>query len=42
MKAAMACLMIAVSFLGVGLISFRIFVVFFTRKIVTAMGVRHL
>jgi hypothetical protein len=42
MKAAITCVVIAMSFLGVGATSFRIFVVFFTRKIVTALGVRHL
>jgi hypothetical protein len=37
-----ACLVIAVSFLGIGSVSFRIFLVFFIRKIVTLSTVRHL
>lgn len=41
-KAAVACLVIAVSLLGIGSVSFRIFMVFFMKKIVSVVNVRHL
>jgi hypothetical protein len=41
-KAAVACMVLAVSFLSIGLISFRIFIVFFVKKIVTALSVKQI
>lgn len=42
LKAAVACLVIAVSFLGIGGTSFRLFFIFFMKKIVTVVSVRQL
>lgn len=39
-KAAVACMVMLVSFVGIGSVTFKIFMVFFTRKIVTVVNVK--
>jgi hypothetical protein len=41
-KAAVSCIVMLVSFIGIGSSSFKIFMVFFMKKIVTPMAVKHI